>query len=60
MRQQQDRNPSRVRNEAVALYEMNADEVFDTDRHMVIDSSLGLILGSPREGGAGRLHTQAH
>lgn len=60
MRRKNDGTDSRVPNEAVALYEMNADEVLDAAGHVVIDSSLGLILGSPREGGVGALHTQAH
>ncbi len=34
----------RPRNEAVALYEMNADEVFRDTGCVVIDSSLGLVL----------------
>lgn len=37
------RGPARVRNEAVLLYDMNADDLFDSQGYVVIDSSLGLI-----------------
>lgn len=30
-------------NYAIWLYEMNEDEWFDEDRHLIMDSSLGLI-----------------
>ncbi len=30
-------------NYAIYLYDMNADEVFDHDRHIIVDSSLGVI-----------------
>lgn len=34
-------------NYAIWLYEMNADDVFDHDRHLIVDSSLGLIEDGP-------------
>ena len=43
--------PKRVRNEAVFLYDMNVDDVFQTLGYIVLDSSLGLIdpgIGSVR------------
>lgn len=36
----------KIRNEAMALYEMNADDMFRTTGHVVIDSSLGLVTES--------------
>ncbi|NMP23851.1 hypothetical protein [Sulfobacillus harzensis] len=30
-------------NYAIYLYDMNADDVFDHDRHIIVDSSLGVI-----------------
>lgn len=30
-------------NYAIWLYDMNADDVFDHDRHLILDSSLGVI-----------------
>ncbi len=47
----------RVRNEAVFLYEMNADEVFQNMGYIVIDSSLGLIgpsMGTPGANARGK------
>lgn len=48
-------------NYAIWLYDMNADDVFDHDRHLIVDSSLGLIeeegdipassLSSPKDEG---------
>lgn len=30
-------------NYAIYLYDMNADDVFDHDRHIIVDSSLGVM-----------------
>lgn len=40
----------RVRNEAVSLYDMNADETLHRDGYVVIDSSLGLLPGPTTDG----------
>ncbi|MDA8206639.1 MAG: hypothetical protein M0Z36_11270 [Thermaerobacter sp.] len=38
------RNSTRpIFNYAIWLFDMNADDVFDRDRHLIIDSSLGLV-----------------
>lgn len=37
----------RVRNEAIGLYDMNADEIFHAKGYVVIDSSLGLVQDAP-------------
>ncbi|MCY0909259.1 hypothetical protein [Sulfobacillus sp. hq2] len=37
------RKPGKVRNEAVFLYDMNADDLFESQGYLVIDSSLGMI-----------------
>lgn len=36
-------HPNRVRNEAVFLYDMNVDDIFQSNGYIVIDSSLGLV-----------------
>jgi hypothetical protein len=33
----------KVFNYAIWLYDMNADDVFDHHRHLIVDSSLGVI-----------------
>ncbi|OLZ09840.1 hypothetical protein [Sulfobacillus thermosulfidooxidans] len=38
-----DAKPQRIRNEAVFLYDMNADDIFQENGYVVIDSSLGLV-----------------
>nr|WP_242848364.1 hypothetical protein [Sulfobacillus thermosulfidooxidans] len=38
-----DAKPQRIRNEAVFLYDMNADDIFQSNGYVVIDSSLGLV-----------------
>lgn len=45
-----DRPPvRRIPNLAVNLYEMNADDVFETTGHVIIDSSLGMLADAPEE-----------
>jgi hypothetical protein len=44
------RGPRRPYNEAMRLYEMNVDEVFQATHHVVTDSSLGLVPDEPRDG----------
>lgn len=39
---------NRVRNEAIGLYDMNADEIFHETGYVVIDSSLGLMKDEPK------------
>lgn len=41
--EQPGRGRTRVRNEAVWLYDMNADQWLDQDGYVIIDSSLGLL-----------------
>ena len=36
-------HPETPFNYAIFLYDMNADEVFDQERHLIVDSSLGLV-----------------
>lgn len=37
------RTPVSAPNEAVGLYEMDADDTFSVERHVAVDSSLGLL-----------------
>ncbi len=37
------RTPASAPNEAVDLYEMDADDTFSVERHVAVDSSLGLL-----------------
>lgn len=50
----------RVHNEAIALYDMNADEMLHKTGHVVVDSSLGIIVDPLRAKKRGELTTQEH
>ncbi|MCL4521519.1 MAG: hypothetical protein M1415_08050 [Firmicutes bacterium] len=50
----------RVHNEAVALYDMNADDMLHATGHVVADSSLGTILDPLQAKWRGQLITQEH
>lgn len=43
MKKNQSFSPHPVFNYAIWLYDMNMDDIFDHDRHVIIDSSLGVI-----------------
>lgn len=43
MSERQGESAKNLFNYAIYLYEMNADEVFDKERHVIVDSSLGLV-----------------
>ena len=48
----------RVHNEAIALYDMDADETLKKTGHIVIDSSLGVIVDPLKVRPHGRMVTQ--
>lgn len=39
---------------AIWLYDMNADLIFDNERHLIVDSSLGLIEAEASDWESGR------
>ncbi len=49
-----------VANEAIVLYDMNADEMLHTTGHVVVDSSLGIIADPRRHRRRGEVVTQEH
>lgn len=49
-----------VANEAIVLYDMNADEMLHMTGHVVVDSSLGIIADPRRHRRRGEVVTQEH
>jgi hypothetical protein len=49
-----------VPNESVALYDMNADDLLEQTGHLVVDSSLGIIVDPRRTRRGDGVVTQEH
>ncbi len=55
-----DKGQERTHNEAICLYDMNADEMLHQTGHVVVDSSLGTIVDPLRARRRGQITTQDH